>query len=150
MTATAPTRTLPLPVRLETGLDRVLLYVGDRKVASAWGPVLDDPDVWVLWNGHSDPYRVSGGRDGALALIEDRRVEWERREGSLWHPDHGPVGGNGWVAVVPAGVCCVGCGDNLDGDKGVSTVVYRHGVEVTVHYICDNCEVYLDGEEGNQ
>lgn len=145
----AVARVDPLPVRLGVGEGQFLLYVGDRKVASAWGPVVDDPDTWVLWNGYSEPYRIGGGRDGALALVEDRRDEWVRHEGSLWHPDHGEANEHGWVAKGPAGAICVGCGEDLADRTNVSTVVYlvrQEDPDSTRHYICDHCETYLDDD----
>jgi len=143
MTTEAPTatRTTPLPVRIDAGSGQILLFVGDRKVASAWGPAVDDRDIWFYWNGRTDPYRISGGRDGAMSLIEDRRREWANHEGSLRHPDHGSLDANGDVEQVPDGTVCIGCGEPVSRD--VSTVVSSDGVEVTEHYICDHCACYV-------
>ena len=140
-------RTTPLPVRIDAGPGQITLYVGDRRVASAWGPAVDDPDAWFLWNGYSNPYRISGGREGAAGLIEHRQDEWLRREGSLWHPDHGPVDETGYVAVAPAGIACVGCGEDQGGATNVCTVVYLTDSEATQHYVCDSCATYLDDDE---
>jgi hypothetical protein len=147
MTTEAPTatRTTPLPVRLDAASGQILLYVGDRKVASAWGPAVDDRDAWFFWNGHTEPYRISGGRDAAAALMEDRRREWANREGSLRRPDHGPVDEHGYVARVPDGTICGGCGDPLARDVTFGT--YRHGGEVTEHYLCDPCACYCEDAE---
>jgi hypothetical protein len=146
MTTEAPTATriTPLPVRVDAGSSQILLYVGDRKVASARGPAVDDPDVWFYWNGRTDPYRISGGRDGAVALVEDRRREWVNREGSLRHPDHGPLNEHGYAVKIPGGLVCIGCGEPVGG--GVAVVTYSDGGEVTEHYICDSCACYLDDE----
>lgn len=148
MTAAAgPLRTTPLPVRVDQTEGSIVLYVGDRKVASAWGPAVDDPDAWFLWNGYSDPYRISGGREGAAGLIEHRQDEWLRREGSLWHPDHGPIDETGYVAVAPTGIACVGCGDDQCGDTCIAIVEERGEAETTRHYLCANCASFFDGED---
>lgn len=147
MTA-ATLRTTPLPVRLHADVNQILLHVGARKVASAWGPAADDHDTWFLWNGHTNPYRISGGRDGALSILEDLRDEQQHHEGSLWHPDHGTPDDAGYIATAPAGVVCVGCGTDLGGSTYVGTVGYRTipATEETSHYICDHCHCYLDDE----
>jgi hypothetical protein len=150
MTATecpAATRTTPLPVRLDEAPDRFVLFVGDRKAASAWGPAVDDPDTWFYWPGHCDPYRIGGGREGARELMEGRRDEWLRREGSLWHPDHGEPDEYGHLPVAPAGVVCEGCGQDVSGDRLASVVGFRRDGEITYHYVCPTCECYLDDED---
>lgn len=135
----------PLPVRLDETAESFRVFVGDRAVASAWGPAADDPDAWFLWNGYTDPYRICGGRDGAAGLVEDRLVQWQRREGSLWHPDHGPLNDAGRVAVAPFGVVCIGCGDLIEGTL-VATETHATDVEQTVHYVCDNCDAFNDDD----
>lgn len=147
MSTPLPTRTEPLPVRLDAGTGQILLYVGDRKVASAWGPAVDDPDAWFLWNGYSEPYRIGGGRAGASALIEDRQREWQLRERSLWHPDHGAVDEQGWVHRAPDGAACVGCGTDLAGSTHVSVITYSSDTEITGHYVCDHCETYHENAD---
>ncbi len=110
-TLPAPTRVDPLPVHLDETDGQFVVRVGDRKVASAWGPAVDDPDAWFLWNGRTDAYRISGGRDGAQALIEGIRDEWQWRESSLWHPDHGKPDDHDYVATAPTGPTCrANCG----------------------------------------
>lgn len=145
MTATTEaTRTTPLPVRVDATESQIVLYVGDRKVASAWGPVVDDPDTWVFWNGHTDPYRISGGREGAAALVNDRQAEWVKREGSLRHPEHGPLDDHGYSTTIPDGLVCVGCGESVAG--GAAVVRHTEGAETTEHYICDHCACYIDDD----
>jgi hypothetical protein len=143
----APTRVDPLSVRLNADAGQITLHVGDRKVASAWGPAADDRDAWFLWNGHTAAYRISGGRPGALALMEDRRDDWQRRESSLWHPDHGEPDERGYVGPVPADRGCVGCDLGLASDFGVATVLHQVGPEITRHYICHDCECYLEDDD---
>ncbi len=140
------TRTDPLPVRLDEARSQILLHVGDVKVASAWGPAVDDPDTWFYWPGHCDPYRIGGGRDGAVALMEDQRDRWQTRERSMWHPDHGAIGDDGRVATVPADLVCEGCDQLLGGETGVMVVVDEFGDWHTGHYVCMNCECYLDDD----
>ncbi len=142
-----PTRVDPLPVRLDAAADRFLLYVGDRQVASAWGPAADDPDTWFLWNGRTDPYRISGGRDGAQALIEGIRDEWMWREGSLWHPDHGQPDDSDYVAKAPSGAVCVLGGCDVGGETYVSTATYQRDGQTTRHYVCMNCAQYFEHDD---
>lgn len=143
----AATRTTARPVRIETATGQIVLFVGSRAVASAWGPVVGDHATWVYWNGRTVPYRISGGPDGALALIEHERDEWARREGSIWHPDHGQPDQNGHIGIAPVGVCCAGCGQDMGGDTFASVVAYRTDDEVTWNYVCPTCECYLDNED---
>lgn len=143
------TRVDPLPVRMDEAEGHFMVLAGNEPVASAWGPAADDHDTWFLWNGYSNPYRICGGRDGAASLVKDRLVQWQRREGSLHHPDHGAfLDDTGRVAVAPSGVVCIGCGDPLDGRTFVATEVHtnhaRH--ERTVHYVCDGCDAYNDDD----
>lgn len=143
----AATRVDPLPVRVDAADGQIVVHVGDRKTASAWGPALDDPDAWFLWNGHSDPYRISGGWDGAASLIEDRREELQRREDSLWHPAHGQPDRNCYVAQANGGAVCMACGVALGGDTYVEVMAAVSDVEVTWHYVCANCSPYFESDE---
>ena len=136
---TTPTRVQRLPVRLDAADFAIQLFVGDRKVASAWGPLVDDPDAWVLWNGYNEPYRISGGRAAALTLVKDRSGEWHRREHSLWNPSHGEISSGGFIAMTPGGVVCVTCGLAIGVTAGVGTVWRGFADEITVHYACDDC-----------
>ncbi len=149
MTTTLPaaTRVVPLPVRVDATNGQFAVYVGDRKVASAWGPAADDPDAWFLWNGRTDPYRVSGGRDGAQALIEGIRDERRRREGSLWHPAHGQPDDSDYVAKAPPGAVCVLSGCNVGGETYVATATYQRDGQTTRHYVCMNCAQYFEHDE---
>jgi hypothetical protein len=140
------TRVHPLPVRMDEAEGHFMVLVDGDPVASAWGPAVDDPDTWFHWNGFSNPYRISGGRDGAAALLADRLVQWQRREGSLWHPDHGALDDAGHVAVAPFGVVCIGCGDLLDGRAFVATEGRTTDVDQTVHYVCDSCDAFNEQE----
>lgn len=152
----ATIRTTSLPVRVDDRPDYIALFVGDRKVASAWGPATDDPVQWFWWNGRTEPYRIGGaiydepaldGRVAAAGLIEDEREKWQRHEASLYHPDHGPLIDDFWVAVGPAGVSCWGCGEPVECEQRVTTVVLGEDGDLTRHYVCANCEVWLDDED---
>jgi hypothetical protein len=97
------------------------------------------------------PAETFGRWDDTQEPDLQRQRVWS--EQSLWHPDHGQPDESGYVrAQLPVGVVCVGCGQFLDGtavagDTITNTVLYRHGVEVTRHYVCDSCHCYLDGED---
>lgn len=152
----AKLRVSPLPVKVVDRPGSITLFVGGQKVASAWGPALDDPAVWFWWSGRTQPYRIGGaiydlppldGREAALSLIDGERQSWERHEASLYHPDHGSLVDEWWIAEGPAGVSCWSCGESVAGDRHIVTIVLHNGPDDTRHYVCANCEIWFEDDD---
>lgn len=134
-----------VPVRLDEQPDAISVFVGEVKVAAAWGPAADGTGEWFLAKTGAEPYRVHD-RGSALAILGDLRDQRAWREAAVWQPGDPEPSVNDTVPTVPAGVQCWSCGDDLSGAPiiAVPELTFPGDTAPRRYYTCDHCDCYLD------
>jgi hypothetical protein len=130
-------------VELAEQPDLLRVLVDGEGVASAWAA--GDGRWWFLAAPGERPYRVDS-RQIAARLLADVREQFEWRERSRWLPGHPEPGPRGFVHGPPAGVVCLGCGDDIAGQPFID-LVDSTSEPFDRHYICGHCHVWLDDDE---
>jgi hypothetical protein len=144
---TAPCVRLPDPhavVLVDDEPNKILLFHHGMRVAKAWSETEDGTGQWWYEAPGTQPRRIDS-RAWAETILGDLWTTYDRRERSVYLPEHGPLDEHGYLRNAPQGVCCVGCGQDLSGDPFVATMEYATG-PLTTHFICDPCNCYLDDE----